>query len=325
MYKYNNNYLVSVALCTYNGEKYLKEQLDSIIQQSYKNIEIIICDDCSTDNTINIVNEYITKYDFIKLYRNTNNLGFKKNFEKAIYLCKGFYIALSDQDDIWDKNKLEVLIDNINDNVLIYSNAKLIDKFGNYIDQCLVNTKRNLVSGRNNKAFLFDNCVSGNTILFKRALVKYILPIPNEVSFHDIWIAFVAATYGSIGYYHEPLISYRRYPEQVTHVMKNKDNTFLSRLKEKKIKKVKSVERKLENLYAFLSLDILDEDCKYLIEELISHFENYSNTFFNINTYKLLQKNKNKVFEIENIGKRKISLFKISCGLRFYKYTLYII
>ena len=112
--------LVSIALCTYNGEAYLKEQLDSLIDQTYPNCEIIIVDDCSKDGTVDILKQYANEYPQIKLYINSENLGYTKNFEKAINLCNGEYIALCDQDDIWDKNKISIMIHRIGDNILIY-------------------------------------------------------------------------------------------------------------------------------------------------------------------------------------------------------------
>ena len=95
------NELISIAMTSYNGEKYIREQLDSILTQTYGNFELIICDDRSKDSTVEIIKDYCIKDSRIKLYVNEKNLGFKKNFEKAISLCKGEYIALSDQDDIY--------------------------------------------------------------------------------------------------------------------------------------------------------------------------------------------------------------------------------
>ena len=86
--------LVSIALCTYNGEAYIKEQLDSLIDQTYPNCEIIIVDDCSKDGTVGILKQYADKYPQIKLHINGENLGYTKNFEKAINLCNGDYVAL---------------------------------------------------------------------------------------------------------------------------------------------------------------------------------------------------------------------------------------
>ena len=94
---------VSVVMCTYNGEKYLREQMDSILAQTYPIHEIIVCDDYSTDGTMNILQEYATKFPFIKVHRNTRNKGCNQNFHDIFYQVskKVDYIAISDQDDIW--------------------------------------------------------------------------------------------------------------------------------------------------------------------------------------------------------------------------------
>lgn len=100
----------SVALCTYNGEKYIRPQLDSILQQSAAVQEIVVCDDQSSDQTFEILKEYQSKYPQIfRIYQNEQNLGYVRNFEKAIMLCSGDLIFLSDQDDLWFENKVETV------------------------------------------------------------------------------------------------------------------------------------------------------------------------------------------------------------------------
>ena len=107
----DNTYpLVSVALCTYNGAAYLPEQLETIINQSYVNLEIVISDDGSTDNTTRIIKEFQQKDHRIKFFQNETNLGYNKNFEKVFSLCLGDYIAIADQDDIWEVNKIECMM-----------------------------------------------------------------------------------------------------------------------------------------------------------------------------------------------------------------------
>ena len=125
--------MVSIAMATYNGAKYLREQLDSICAQTINDYELIVCDDCSTDDTYAILKEYALKDARIRVYKNEVNLGFKKNFEKAISLCKGEYIALSDQDDIWYNNHLEILLNNIGDNILACADEELVDYSGHYL------------------------------------------------------------------------------------------------------------------------------------------------------------------------------------------------
>ena len=110
--------MISVAMATFNGEPYIQEQLDSIYNQTRKVDEIIIVDDCSTDSTVRVIEQYILSHKDIdiKLYKNEENLGYKKNFKKAISLCHGDYVFLSDQDDIWKVNKVEDMISIMEEN-----------------------------------------------------------------------------------------------------------------------------------------------------------------------------------------------------------------
>ena len=114
-------------MATYNGEKFIIEQLDSIINQSYKNIEIIICDDNSTDKTVEILKYYSIKFP-LTIIQNEVNLGIVKSFEISLKNCIGEYIVLSDQDDIFLPNKIEFLLKNIKDSLLIHSDSIIIDK-----------------------------------------------------------------------------------------------------------------------------------------------------------------------------------------------------
>lgn len=116
----NNNSTVSVVMATYNGEKYIREQIDSILNQSYPVFELIIQDDCSTDSTPQICKEYEAKYTFVHFYENEHNLGFDKNFETVCMRSKGEYVAISDQDDIWYPKKIEKQISAIRDNDICF-------------------------------------------------------------------------------------------------------------------------------------------------------------------------------------------------------------
>ena len=325
MEKYINNNLplVSVAMCTYNGEKYLKEQLDSIINQKYKNIEIIITDDCSNDNTISIIKQYQKKHKQIKLYKNQKNLGFIKNFEKAISLCQGDYIALADQDDIWKKDKIKNFVKDISNNILIYSDAIIINEEGEEQNHFLVSPKKNLIKGNNNKAFLFNNCISGNTLMFKKELIPHILPIPDKVSFHDIWIAFVASTYGKITYTDRSFTLYRRYSEQITSKRKNDYKNFLQRLKEKEKIKLKDIKISLNNLEAYLTVKALDNKTKHIINRIIKHYKNFHNCFYDKELKQLLLKYKDEIFEMIPKYKRKKLAKKLSKGLWYHRLVLF--
>lgn len=217
------NKLVSIAMTTYNGEKFIKKQLDSIINQTYKNLEIIICDDGSIDRTIDIIKEYQKKDKRIKLYINEKNLGFSKNFEKAISLCKGDYIALSDQDDIWELDKIETMVKNINDAVLIYGDEKLIDENDNIIADSFFQITEYIPENDNYKKF-YTNChIYGHNMMFKKELVKDLFPIPFN---YDIWIALKASKKGKIKYINKVLGYYRQHSMSVSGVIRKKRNIF---------------------------------------------------------------------------------------------------
>src|ERR1700761_1761213 len=185
--------LISVALCTYNGEKYIAEQLDSIISQTYKNLEIVVVDDCSIDRTFEIVSAYASRDSRIKCFKNVVNLGFNKNFEKAVTLTTGDYIAISDQDDIWLPEKLQLLSEHVGDNWLIFSNSDFINNTDGYK---LVNDFK-LPSDY--KGILLFNYVTGHTTLISREFLKSVLPFPDD-GYYDWWMGFVASYHHKIAF-----------------------------------------------------------------------------------------------------------------------------
>ena len=213
-------------MTTYNGARFLNQQLDSIINQTYKNIEIIIVDDCSADSTIEIINSYIDKYSFIKLYQNPKNLGVVKSFEKAIKLCTGDFIALSDHDDVWFPNKLQILLDNIGDNLLIHSDAVLVDEYMNIIANSYFSTvKTQKLSGFTD--YLLMNNVTGCTMLFSRKLMDLAIPIPEGFYIHDHYLAIMASFYGTIKLLDEPLVFYRQHGANTIGAAKSDFRSFL--------------------------------------------------------------------------------------------------
>ncbi len=203
-----NEPLISVALCTYNGEKYLAEQLDSIIGQSYKNIEVVIVDDASTDKTVEIINSYAKNDSRIKCHKNEFNLGFNKNFEKAITLTSGDYIAISDQDDIWLPDKLQLLVKHIKDNWVIFSNSSYM---GARKSRLLLNKFKLPVDY---KGIILRNFITGHTSLMRREFLSQVLPFPKK-GYYDWWIGFVALYHKKITFYDHVLTYYRIHNESV--------------------------------------------------------------------------------------------------------------
>ena len=202
--------LVSIAMCTYNGEQFLREQLDSLINQDYKNYELIIVDDCSTDTTYSLLKEYAEKYSYIELHLNTTNLGFKKNFEKALSLVEGELIALCDQDDIWFPNKISTLAMEIGPNTLIFSNSEMVDEDGKSLLTDFYSYKQIKPHSKTAwQSLIFDNFILGHNMLFRKELLRHALPMPNVFKEHDHWLAIYAASTGSVAYLPAILGRYR--------------------------------------------------------------------------------------------------------------------
>ena len=201
---------VSIALCTYNGEIFLLEQLESILNQDYANISEIICvDDNSTDGTWKILQEYAGKYSNFKIFRNSSNKGFIRNFEKALTLTSKKFIAIADQDDIWYPNKISKLVRVIGENLMAYSDNEYIGSDGITLGKKFSDFRR-LSTCTSCLNFVLYNGISGHTMLINRDLLKYALPFPDEIPF-DYWLAFHAIQYGVIPYINEPLVSYRQH------------------------------------------------------------------------------------------------------------------
>jgi glycosyltransferase involved in cell wall biosynthesis len=212
---------ISVAMSTYNGEAFVGEQLDSILAQTRPANEIVICDDGSSDGTWTILESYHRRYpELIRVYRNDCNLKPAKNFEKAISLCKNPLIALSDQDDIWRRDKLDILARRFEqkpDLGLVFSNAGLIDAEGERWDVDLWQTvgfdRRARDAIRNENALrtlLRKPVITGCTIMFCATLKAVCLPI-SKYLMHDYWISLVAAAHSRIDYVDKELVSYRQH------------------------------------------------------------------------------------------------------------------
>lgn len=207
------NPLISVVLCIYNGEDFLKEQIESILNQSWDTIELIISDDQSSDNTRNILQSYST-HPSIRLFFQDKNLGPVKNVEFALKQAKGDLIAFSDQDDIWKPEKLETLFSAIENRLLVYSDSELVDEKGNSLNKKLSDL-RNMYSGTDSKGFVFSNVVWGHAMMIRRNLLQYALPIPVTIP-HDIWLAYIATVKGGITYLDKVLTFYRQHSKTHT-------------------------------------------------------------------------------------------------------------
>ncbi|SEJ20624.1 Glycosyltransferase involved in cell wall bisynthesis [Dyadobacter sp. SG02] len=212
-----NRPLISIALCTYNGSAFLREQLDSVFAQRYTHWELVVVDDRSTDSTRAILEEYAGKDARISLHFNEQNLGYNKNFEKALGLCKSELIAICDQDDIWHPEKLEKQARLIGDHALVYHDSEFVNAEGQSMNR-RISDKLNFYRGSAPEVFLFLNCVSGHSILLKKAVLQKSLPFPEDFHY-DQWLAFNAACLGSIDFVPETLVQYRQHSSNNTDML----------------------------------------------------------------------------------------------------------
>ena len=206
--------LISIVLCTYNGEAFLEQQISSLVSQTYPNLEIIISDDSSTDGTKAILSRY-EGHKNIRIVYNEQNAGFVKNFEQAVLLTAGEYIAFSDQDDIWLPGKIEKLYHAITDRSLIYSDSILVDDNGQSLRKKLSDFKRMRDNITDSRGFIFLNVVSGHTMMIKKDLIAAALPLPGGF-YHDWWFAIQAANKDGIAFLNEPLTLYRQHSQTIT-------------------------------------------------------------------------------------------------------------
>lgn len=223
---------ISIAIATYNGEKYLREQLESLYSQTMLPDEIIVVDDCSTDNTITILEEYHQRYG-LKYYINEKNLGVNKNFEKAILLCNGDYIALCDQDDVWLPHKIETTYKKIkeienNEPALVSSLNISVDKDLNVLSKPKEGTDLNATDYSKT---LLGHYSQGCTLMMNRKLVKQIIPLPENEIVYDIYIGLVAAMIGNKCIINEPLMLYRHHNNNVLGKINNEKNNISKKFK----------------------------------------------------------------------------------------------
>lgn len=225
--------MISIALASFNGEKYIREQLDSILNQTIQDFEVVVCDDNSTDNTWSILEEYKKKDKRFRIYSNVENLGFKNNFEKAISLCKGNYVALSDQDDIWTENHLEILVGLIGEKYLVCGNSLLVDECGNSLGYDL-STSVDFIKQPVNKLdlayriFLHGNVFQGASMLLSRDFLKIALPLPEKIKYHDAWFAALASIKNKIEYTRDIINMHRRHASNESVLLKK---TLINRVK----------------------------------------------------------------------------------------------
>jgi glycosyltransferase involved in cell wall biosynthesis len=268
--------LVSVVLCTYNGMEFIGPQLASIQNQSYSPLEIIIADDASTDGTYEWLRVEAEKDTRIRLFKNESNIGFNFNFNKACTFAMGEYIAIADQDDVWELNKLSVLVSAIrqkNDIMLVHC---ISARFENEGAPHLRSLKLvNYFSGNDVRQFFLSNIISGHNMLLKKELLNASLPFPKE-GYYDWWLVVNACCMGRIEAVEEILVWHRIHGSNATGRAKPR---------------VLFYKQTQAFLPCILSIKNMPENYRSFGRELLGHYNELPDKRFSIPLFKFLLNN----------------------------------
>ena len=209
-------------MATYNGAGYVSEQIESVLSQTYRDFEFVICDDCSTDGTVDILQRYAGRDGRIRVFTNRCNLGFKDNFQRAIECCGNTeYVALCDQDDVWTEDHLQHLMDIVGDKVLACANSTITDCRLNPTGLTLAQQQSldyipEDDMQKSQTILLWRNPFQGSTMLVHRSLLDRALPFPAGVGFHDSWLAILSCFAGGMVYSPHPISLYRMHGSNVS-------------------------------------------------------------------------------------------------------------
>ncbi|WP_051287222.1 glycosyltransferase family 2 protein [Algoriphagus mannitolivorans] len=294
---------ISVAMTTYNGEVYLRKQLDSILNQTKQVDEIWVGDDGSTDGTLSILEEYSQKTN-LQFFTNSKNLGFVKNFEKTLLKCTGDLIFLSDQDDVWFPKKVETMVGMMGDNLLIHSDCRLIDEEGHVLKELF---KGEIRTHNQAEDFLFANVVTGCTALIDRKLLQIALPFPKGVLYHDWYLALIASYQGKLAYIPQPLVDYRQHSSQDTGAGASGKNSILrnclKRIRGIEFPAMIAIKNQLGNLLAIQGKFESDPKFHRYQQLVIKSLKDYLDHFFHLRfgafyAHRFLGKNRSLAYRL---------------------------
>lgn len=276
--------LVSIALCTYNGEKFLNKQLTSILSQTHGNIELIIVDDFSTDNTVKLIKAFQKTDQRIKLIINESNIGYNQNFQKAISLCTGDFISISDQDDIWLNHKIETLLQAIGPQDMVYCNSAFIDANDQLTGQFIINPERNQEDFQHYKNILMENFVTGHNALFRRDALQKIFPFP-EASFYDWWMGFIMLYENKLAYCNQVLTHYRTHESSVMNVINNKHRS------NSKLNQFKTTNTIINQVKNFANYKAIKEQDRLFLQSLVNALQVKRSSYYSFSLFNILLSN----------------------------------
>lgn len=298
---------VDILLATYNGENYLKEQLDSILNQTYTDFRLLISDDMSTDKTYEILKEYEQKDKRITIFKQEKNTGVVSNFEFLLGQVQSKYYAFSDQDDIWNKDKLEksmLKLENENADI-VFTDLEVVDNNKETIYKSyweLKEFKDKILKYNSFSALYLNNYVTGCTMLAKSETIEKCLPLPKTSKYvlHDYWIALIVSQSGKIVFLAEPTIKYRQHKNNKVGSKKKSDSMTFKDIRQM------FIEVKKEHFEVFIENEdkFEDEDVKALNKQSLEYYKKLENIkFINFSNWKLffkLYKYENTKYIFEN-------------------------
>lgn len=243
-----NKPLVSIALATYNGEKFIRQQMDSLLAQDYPNLEIVVSDDCSQDSTWEVLQNYALKDNRIKLLPREKNVGYVNNFIRVFMACKGELISPCDQDDIWYPNKISRLVAEMGDASLIYCNNRFINENNESLG-IRSSDKIKMISGNDSRKILFCTSICGHAMLFRKQLISLTDKL-EKAPYIDWMVAYIAMENGYISYLDEVLVDWRQHSKSTTYHVRTSD----------KGAKAKMLETDRQLLEAFSAISTKNQD-----------------------------------------------------------------
>lgn len=324
-------------MATYNGARFLDEQLQSILNQTYQNLEIIIQDDGSTDETMDLLRRYEAKDTRIQVHQNPKNLGINANFYSLIKKSSGDYISISDQDDVWIHDKIEILLNGIGEASLIYTDSALIDGEGKELGVTLLGTLGHKAKDGKLLMNLFEsNTISGHACLFtcdlKIRIQKAVAKGFGDYGVYDMMIATIASFENGLVYHTQPLTFHRIHSQNncnnfgsermggnadITDVpcrmtlekMKRRELPFWTRKRQRLIEKIQSANQRRLFLYHFFDGIFVGYRSPYLAARTSP--EKINRSIFSMKFYKALL--------ASGLGISKSEAIKLSSGrILFY-------
>ena len=203
--------MISVCMATYNGEKFIKEQIDSILSQLSDDDELVVSDDGSKDRTLDIISSYNDKR--IRILHHGAPHGFVGNFENSLKHAMGDYIFLCDQDDYWKSNKVEVVLNKLKDYDLVIHNAELVDGQGRSLGKTYYDCTHHKTSFLAN---LYKTRWLGCCMAIRKNVKDYCLPIPRKLTGHDYWIGMLGMLRFKYAFMDDILMCYRRHGDNLS-------------------------------------------------------------------------------------------------------------